>query len=155
MRHAFSYMVVCKSSSQQRPLAASHWYEAAREMAAQKRDDQWKRRISDSLKGRKPSPESVEKMRKSLTGRKLSEIAKQNISAGAVGFSDAARRARLLTKQGTFEVTTPEGETFIVTNLKAWCLENGFNYHTAINNSKLPNPIKRGAMVGYAFKVLP
>ena len=155
MRHAFSYMSLSQSPTHQRGHIPSHWYAKAREMISMPRDEEWKQKISRAQTGKKKSIESVEKMRATLTGRSLSASHKQNISKGAVGFSEAARLARLQTKQGSFTVTTPEGNTFTVTNLKAWCLKNGFNYHTAINNSKLPNAIARGPLVGYSFTVLP
>ena len=36
----------------------------------------------------------------------------------------------------TWKVTKPDGETFIVTSLKTWCMENGVKYSTVIGQSK-------------------
>lgn len=154
MRHAFSYMATGQSWSHKR-YVPSRWYAKAKEFMALPRDSDWCTNISVGQTGKKKSKESVEKMRKTLTGRKLSNEHKRHIGENAVGFSCASRAARLATLQKTYHVCY-DGVREEVTNLKAWCLEKGFNYNTANNASKHGKPISSGPLTGYMFvKVSP
>ncbi len=154
MRHAFSYMATGRSWSHQRHVP-SRWYAKAKEFMALPRDSDWCANISIGQTGKKKSKESVEKMRKSLTGRTLTEDHKRRIGENAVGFSSAAREARLMSLQKTYQVHY-DNEYEDVINLKAWCLEKGFNYSTANNASKHGKTISSGPLAGYTFiKVSP
>ena len=157
MKHAFSYMALCHSSTHDRHKTNSHWYQKAREFAAQSRDAQWKANISRALKGRKLSSESIEKMRKSLTGRTLTEEHRRSISRASKerGFSERAKRRMIESKSKCYLATDPSGTQQTVTNLKDWRRQRGFNYSTAHNNTRHPLPVNGGAMRGWKFTPSP
>jgi hypothetical protein len=71
-----------------------------------------KRKISESKKGVPLSQEHREHIAKSQIGRKQTAHQKQ--------------RARE-TRSATWQVTTPTGETFVITNLRQYCVEHGLS----------------------------
>jgi hypothetical protein len=146
MRHAFSFMVQCAGNSK--------WFELARKSASQQRDPEWGRNISKARKGQVPSAEAIAKMRATLTGRKMKPEHRQRLSelAKLRTMTPQCRSARKETLQRTYPIITPDGTEFTVTNLKQWCKDNGFNYHTAHSNTRAPSPVKSGALLGYKFK---
>lgn len=102
---------------------------------------------------RQPCPSAIAKMAASLTGRKLTEEHKINISKGAVGFTLQARQARAEELQKPYDVIMPTGQIVNVLNLKSWCREHHFNYSTAHNNIKYDQAVRCGALKGYKFKL--
>lgn len=152
MRHAFSFMALCEAPDHQRIKVNSKWFEVARKMAAQKRDPEWGRNISAARKGQIPSAESIAKMRASLTGRKLTDEHRKQLSElGKLRtMTSQCREARKITLQ-KYYLVSHEGVKFEVLNLKEWCKERSFNYQTAHSNTRCKNPIRSGALQGYKF----
>lgn len=154
MNHAFAYMALCHSGTQQR-RQTGRWYELARKMAAQQRDPAWGQAIGRARKGKKAAPEAVAKMRASLTGRKLSAEHKRNISLNAPGFSENSRKAMIKVKSKTWIVEKPDGQQLEVTNLKQWCRENGVNYSSAATAGARKLPVSSGPLKGWCFTASP
>jgi hypothetical protein len=140
MRHAFSYMALCHSSSHARHKTNSHWYHAARKMAMQERDQQWRDNISKALKGRPQPKEAVEKMRAALTGRPLTKEHAAKISAN---------HAR--SKAKPFDVLHPSGKTERINNLREFCRDHDLDYQLSWLSSKKDRIIKKGPMKGWCF----
>lgn len=150
LQHAFSYMVFTKEI---RPSlrATSHDYEIARKYAKNRRTKEWSENISKALKGKRQNPESVAKMKVSLTGRVLSAEHRQNIRKAVLGrkHQESSIKKCADAKSKKFIITFPDSSTEAVTGLKQWCKSRGFNYHTLHNNSKLDGPINRGDLKGF------
>ena len=72
--------------------------------------DESKKKMSDAKKGKKLTPEHVQKTRR--WGKKNTEYQKQRVAE---------------TRQKKYLLTNPDGESFEVTNLTKFCRENGFN----------------------------
>ncbi len=151
LEHAFSYMVLTKNTIRPTHRVTSHDYELARKYAAKSRPKSWGENISKAKLGKKLSPEAVAKMRATLTGRALSSSHKTKIGLGSRGRKHAQSAIDKMreAKGKAFTVVLPSGDSQTIRNLKSWAIENNFNYHTLINNSKLPNPIRWGVLKGY------
>lgn len=143
MRHAFSYMVLCRSNTQQR-FPSSRMYEQARIMACEKRDPEWAERISISCKERRLPQEAIDRMAAKLRNRKLSKEHCANISTN---------HARAAAKP--FIAITPDGNKIEGFNLQAFCRQHNLDYQNAWLNMKRQNPIKKGRMKGWRFIALP
>lgn len=72
--------------------------------------DESKKKMSDAKKGKKLTPEHVQKTRR--WGKKNTEYQKQRTAE---------------TRQKKYLLTNPDGESFEITNLTKFCRENGFN----------------------------
>ena len=77
-----------------------------------KYSEESKRKISESKKGKKLTQEHKEKVIKSLTGRIQPETQKKKV-------------AEKLSK--TWKITNPNGETFIIENLRNFCKDNSLD----------------------------
>lgn len=150
MKHAFAFMCNAASRTQLRQTAVQ--YKSKRELAAT-RSDEWRTNISISRKGYKEPDHVVEAKRQRLTGRTLSDSHRENIRKASKrrGVSAQARAARLQTLVKTYAVTFPDGTVEMVTNLKQWCLNRGFNHGSAANNCRHSKTIRSGPLLGYKF----
>lgn len=149
IKHAFSQMVHCGKFS-----PTSRHYEKARNFYAEgARPQEWRDAISAARKGYKVPTEQVERMRKRLTGRKLSTSHKENIRLARkkLGMPEQCRRARLKTLVKRFKVVYPDGSEHIIENLKQHCKDTNINHASAANNSKHERPITRGPLKGMNF----
>lgn len=154
MKHAFSYMVFTNKNRKLSRKINSNQFELARKiLSSTKRSPQWKQQISDSKRGKTMSRDSIEKMRKTITGRKLSKEHRMNISKNTKGFSKEAREASKLSLSKNWLITLPDGKQIKIFNLKDFCKEQKLNYSTAHNNSKQLYPIRSGKMKGYKFSI--
>lgn len=130
-------------------------YEIARTIySTTGRSPQWCKNISKAHCGKIMPRDGVEKMRKKLTGRKLTKEHKQHIAAASKirGMSVNCRLGRLRTLEKQFTITYPNGTTLIITNLKQFCIDKGIPYNTAKTNSQTQTPVIRGPLMGYNFK---
>lgn len=155
MIHAYLCMI---SKSKYTPTARH--YEKARNLSSSlSRSNEWKEKISKSIKGKKRPKELVERIRQKLIGRRLSDIHRSRIRNAVIsregrGFSAKCRESRLKMLEKTFEVQYPDGRTIEIKNLKMFCAANNFNYASAANNSKTLFSITRGSLKGFNFRRL-
>jgi hypothetical protein len=149
VKHAFSQMVNCGKFTP----TARHYNKARKFYAEGGRSKEWRQRIGDAHRGKKRPQKYVEAMRKSLTGRKLTEAHKENIRQASIkrGMSPQCREARLNQLIKQFKIILPTGDVKIIENLKQYCTDNEINYSSASNNSKTEKPISRGPLKGYNF----
>lgn len=77
-----------------------------------KYSEESKKKMSDAKKGRKLSKSHVDKIKIARTGKKQTDYQKKRVSE---------------TRQKTYILTNPNGETFEITNLSKFCRENGFD----------------------------
>lgn len=156
MEHAFSYMVLTQPGMRPTIRVTSHDYDLARMFSTKSRPKSWGKNISVALKGRVQNPETVAKMKATLTGRKLSNFHKDNIGKASALRRHSIDSIALMkeTKAKTFQVLLPDGTVEKVFHLKAWAAERGLNYHTLHNNTNYENPIKWGSLKGYKVSTL-
>jgi group I intron endonuclease len=81
-------------------------------------------RQPDPNKGRKRSPEHIERVRAKLKGRKLPEWHRQIVLANTARTPER-EAARIAAIVKPYIVTAPDGTTYHVTNLSAFCREHG------------------------------
>ena len=152
LEHAFSYMVLTKNSVRPTHKITSHDFELARIICKKYRPQSWRDNISKAKKGKAMSQDSINKMRDSLTGRSLSDSHRANIGKSSTGrFLKPESIKKLSEAKGkSFLITFPDNSSEVISNLKTWCLERGFNYHTMHNNRDSGKRICCGPLKGFS-----
>jgi predicted GIY-YIG superfamily endonuclease len=105
-----------------RPHGSIGWNEIPGGDFSPSKDPTVAAKISAALKGRKGKPHTEATkaiIAKSNRERVLSEESKKRIS-------DTMRKIQAEHTAKEYEITTPEGEVFVIKNLTDWCSANGF-----------------------------
>jgi hypothetical protein len=104
--------------SKQKMSQTKKEYYALNPKVGTKHTEETKQKISRANKGKKPSPEAIEKTRQGNLGKKQTEHQKQRVRE---------------TRQKKWRVITPEGLELIIINLRKYCLENGLDQGNMAN----------------------
>jgi hypothetical protein len=98
------------------------------------RSEEYKIKMSNSLKGRKLSPESIEKMKKSLRGRKHNEDVKQRIKDSCSQYEWGI-------------LNTQTNQTEYTNSLRNYCKENNISSHQRLSKTYQTNKTCKGFIV--------
>ena len=114
-------------------------------LRARMKDPDVRKKISQSLKGRKPSQAAIEALKIANTGRKISQETRQKLSDSKKGVKPtelaiANRREgvlnwvvseegqqHILSRCKTYKVTSPDGSEIKIQNLSAFCREQNLS----------------------------